>query len=91
MDRTTAYGARVIFKDAFTNIAHYTAPLRRFGASSSARLVVLAVGLSAMTAYTMPDLQKSAATWLILCLWCCLAYFAIESAIRARTAIRAEI
>ena len=81
----------MIFKDAFTNIAHYTAPLRRFGASSSARLVVLAVGLSAMTAYTMPDLQKSAATWLILCLWCCLAYFAIESAIRARTAIRDEI
>jgi voltage-gated potassium channel len=79
----------VIFKDALTNIAHYTAPIRRFGASAVARLVILTVGLWAMTAYTMPDLQRSAGTWLGACLWCCLAYFAIEGAVRARTAIRA--
>ncbi len=73
-------------KGAISNIGYYTAPLRRFGASSVARLVVLTVGLSAMTAYTIPDLQKTASLWLEACLWCCLAYFAVECAMRARTA-----
>jgi len=81
----------VIFKDALLNIAHYTAPLRRFGASSFARIVILGVGLSAMAAYTMPALQNAAGVWLVACLWCCLVYFAIESAIRVRTAISAGI
>ena len=71
------------------SIAHHTAPLRRFGASSFARLVILVVGLVAMTAYTMPDLQHFAGTWLVACLWCCLTYFAVDSIARARTAIRA--
>jgi voltage-gated potassium channel len=79
----------VIFKDALTNIAHHTAPLRRFGASSTAGLVILAVGLLAMTALTEPDLRRSAGIWLIASLWCCLAYFAVESALRARAAFRA--
>jgi voltage-gated potassium channel len=79
----------VIFKDALSNIAHYTAPLRRFGASSLARIVILGVGLAAMAAYTMPDLQRADRPWLEGCLWCCLGYFAIESAIHARTAFRA--
>jgi voltage-gated potassium channel len=77
-------------KGALSNIAHYTAPLRRLGASSLARLAVLAVGLAAMTAFTIPDLQKSGSIWLSACLWCCLAYFAIEGAVRARLAARAE-
>lgn len=76
-------------KGAISGIASYTAPLRRFGASSIARLVVLTVGLSAMTAYTIPDLQRAASLWLEACLWCCLAYFAVECAIRARAAYRA--
>ncbi len=79
----------MIFTTVLTNVAQHTAPLRRFGASSTARLVVLTVGLAAMTAYTVPDLQSSAGVWLVACLWCCLAYFAIDSAVRARTAIRA--
>jgi voltage-gated potassium channel len=79
----------VIYKDALANFAHYTAPLRRFGASSFARIVILAVGLAAMTAYTMPNLHGAAGLWLEACLWCCLAYFAIEIAIRVRSAIRA--
>jgi voltage-gated potassium channel len=79
----------VIFNDALTNIVHYTGPLRRFGASAFARVVIIAVGLSAMTALTMPDLQQSAGFWLTACLWCCLGYFAIDSAVHARTAIRA--
>ncbi len=37
---------------------------------------MIAVGLSAMTAYTMPDMQHAASLWLNACLWCCLAYFA---------------
>jgi voltage-gated potassium channel len=77
-------------KGALSNIAHYTAPLRRLGASSLARLVVLVIGLAAMTAFTIPELQKSASTWLSACLWCCLVYFAIEGAVRARLAARAE-
>ncbi len=76
-------------KATISAIASYTAPLRRFGASSLARLVVLAVGLSAMTAYTIPDLQRSASLWLEACLWCCLAFFAVECAMRARTAYSA--
>lgn len=79
----------MIFTTAFLNIAHHTAPLRRFGASAFARIVVLVLGLSAMTAYTVPELYAAAGVWLVSCLWCCLAYFAIDSTVRARTAIRA--
>jgi voltage-gated potassium channel len=42
-----------------------------------------------MTAYTMPDLQNSAGRWLTACLWTCLGYFTIDSAVRARIAIQA--
>jgi voltage-gated potassium channel len=79
----------VILKGAVTTLAHYTAPIRRFGASSLARFVVLAVGLVAMTALTMPDLARSAHGWLSACLWCCLAYFAVEGYVRAQTASHA--
>jgi voltage-gated potassium channel len=71
-------------------IAHLAAPLRRFGASSAARMLVLAVGLSAMTAYTVPALEGAAGGWLDACLWCCLAFFAVDAAVRARLAIRAS-
>ncbi|MFZ0524784.1 MAG: cyclic nucleotide-gated ion channel [Xanthobacteraceae bacterium] len=81
----------MIFNDAIGIIAQLTAPLRRFSASSVAGVVILAVGLSAMTVYTVPVLQSAAGGWLAACLWCCLAYFAVESAIRARTAIRAGL
>jgi hypothetical protein len=76
-----------MFKGALSGIAQFTAPLRRFGASSVARIIVLALGLSAMTVFTVPDLKRAADIWLTACLWCCLAYFAVECAIRARTAI----
>ncbi len=76
-------------KGAYASLAHYSAPLRRFGASSLARLCVLAVGLIAMTALTVPDLQRSAGGWLGGCLWCCLAYFLVESVGRAGGAFRA--
>ena len=85
------FGVGVIFSDAIGIIAQVTAPLRRFGASSLAGIVVLAVGLSAMTAYTVPALQSAAGGWLDACLWCCLAYFAVETVVRARTAIRASL
>ncbi|MFZ0424150.1 MAG: cyclic nucleotide-gated ion channel [Xanthobacteraceae bacterium] len=79
------------FKDAFANIVSHAVPVRRLGTSFVARIVVLIVGLAAMSAYTVPDLQKSARISLEACLWCCLAYFAIESGMRARTAIRAGL
>ena len=40
------------------------------------------MGLSAMTAYTIPDLQQLAGRWLVGCLWACLGYFAIDTAVR---------
>jgi len=76
----------VILRGAITKFAYYTAPIRRFGASSLARLVVLAAGLAAMTALTIPDLPRSANAWLGACLWCCLAYFAVEGFVRAQIA-----
>jgi voltage-gated potassium channel len=79
----------VIVKDSIGNLAELTAPLRHFSAYSVARLVVLTVGLSAMTAFTLPDLQNSTAIWLSATLWCCLGYFAVEAAVRARAAYRA--
>lgn len=75
----------MIFKDAIL----ITAPLRRFGGSTLARLLILTVGLSAMTAYSVPALQNPAGIWLGACLWCCLAYFAIDSGLRARAAVAA--
>jgi voltage-gated potassium channel len=78
-----------MLKGALTALAHYTAPLRRFGASSLGLIAVLAVGLAAMAALTIPDLPKSAGIWLNACLWCCLAYFAVESAVRARLPLSA--
>jgi voltage-gated potassium channel len=74
---------------ALTRLAYRTAPLRRFGASSIARLAVLAIGLGAMTAYTVPDLAKVAGGWLDACLWCCLAYFTVEGIVRYRVASQA--
>src|SRR5215469_11329683 len=63
--------------------------MRRFGASNSARTAVLALGLAAVTAYTVPDLQRMAGGWLNACLWACLCYFAIDSGARAQAAIKA--
>ena len=76
-------------KDGIARPAHHIAPFRRLGASSLARYVVLAVGLAAMTAFTIPDLPESADILLQGCLWCCLGYFAVEAADRARTALTA--
>jgi len=66
-----------------------TAPLRRFGASTLGRLAVLATGLAAMAAYTIPDLANTASGWLRGCLWCCLLYFVVEGFVRAKAAAQA--
>jgi voltage-gated potassium channel len=79
----------VKFEGTLGQLAYLAAPIRRFGASAFARLMILVVGLAAMTAYTMPGLQHAASAWLSACLWCCLIYFAIDGVIRARTAILA--
>jgi voltage-gated potassium channel len=47
------------------------------------------IGLSAMTAYTVPDLQASAGRWLVACLWTCLGYFAIDTGVRIQVAVQA--
>jgi voltage-gated potassium channel len=78
----------VVFKAVLRNIIHIAAPLRRFGASPSARLSVLVLGLTALTAYTVPELQRAAGGWLSACLWSCLGYFAIDGAVRANAAIQ---
>ncbi len=69
-----------------TRLVYLAGPLRRFGASSIARLAVLAIGFAAMTAYTVPDLAQVASGWLGACLWCCLAYFTVEGVVRYRAA-----
>lgn len=71
-----------------SDLGYYTAPLRRFGASLIARHFVLAVGLIAMTALTMPEMRSRAGAFLQACLWCCLVYFAIDSIVRARAALQ---
>jgi voltage-gated potassium channel len=71
-------------KDALSNLAYYSAPFRRFGASRLAHYLILAVGLIAMTAFTVPELWSSSGIWLSAVLWCCLVYFAVESAVHAR-------
>ena len=52
-------------------------PLRT-GAYRAAYLIVLAIGLTAMTTMTVPGLGAEARTWLTVCLWCCLGFFACE-------------
>jgi voltage-gated potassium channel len=71
-------------KGVLTDLAYLTAPLRRFGASTLARYLVLAVGLFAMTAFTVPDVRSAAGGFLVAGLWLCLGYFAIDGAMRAR-------
>jgi voltage-gated potassium channel len=66
---------------ALTLLAQYSAPLRRFGAWAPVRHLVLAVGLLAMTAFTVPEARAAAGIWLSVCLWCCLGFFAAESAL----------
>ena len=82
-------GLEVSVKADVGKFAHLTAPIRRFGASNSARTAVLALGLAAVTAYTVPDLQRTAGGWLNACLWACLCYFTIDSGARAHAAIKA--
>jgi len=85
----SATGLEVSFKPVFGKFAGLAAPMRRFGASTSARTAVLALGLAAVTAYTVPELQRAAGGWLAACLWACLGYFAIDSGVRAQAAIQA--
>jgi voltage-gated potassium channel len=71
---------------ALPNLAQYTAPLRRFGAWLPARYLVVAVGLIAMTAYTVSELRGAGGFWLRVCLWCCLGFFATDGALRLQAA-----
>ena len=84
-----ATGLEVSVKPDFERFIRLTAPIRSFGASNSARTAVLALGLAAVTAYTVPDLQRMAGGWLNACLWACLGYFTIDSGARAHAAIKA--
>jgi voltage-gated potassium channel len=78
----------VVLEPVVRNVINFAAPIRRFGASSLARISVLVLGLTALTAYTVPELQREAGGWLSACLWSCLGYFAIDGAVRANAAIR---
>jgi voltage-gated potassium channel len=72
-----------------SKVTQYSAPLRRFRASALARYLVLAAGMMAMTAFTVPELGAAAGIWLNVVLWCCLAYFAVDGALRAEARWRA--
>jgi voltage-gated potassium channel len=54
------------------------------------QFVVLAVGLTAMTWMTVPGVSPKAHDWLSICLWCCLAIFAIELVLNCWPGSRAE-
>jgi len=69
-----------------SSIGFFAGPLRRFGRSALARYLVLAIGLSAMTVLTVPKVRDPAGPWLNAVLWCCLAYFAVDAAVRMATA-----
>jgi voltage-gated potassium channel len=73
-------------KGSLSNLAYYTSPFRRFGVSALVQYLVLAAGLVAMTGFTAPELRASFGIWLNVALWCCLAYFAIETAVHIRAA-----
>jgi voltage-gated potassium channel len=45
---------------------------------------VLAVGLAAMTAMTVPDLSAGSRVWLAVTLWCCLGFFAGDLVVKSR-------
>jgi voltage-gated potassium channel len=60
--------------------------LRRFAASMVARYVILAAGLVGMSALTVAELRESFGFWLNAGLWLCLAYFAIDGAVRLNAA-----
>jgi voltage-gated potassium channel len=65
-----------------STLSYYSAPLRRFGVTGALRYAALAIGLIAMTAFTVPDIESAAGVGLSVCLWCCLAFFAVESVVR---------
>ena len=78
-------------KGVFSTLMQYSAPLRRYRGSALAHYLIVAIGLIAMTAYTVPELRSSAGVGIAACLWLCLLYFAIESAARARAAWGARV
>ena len=78
----------MVFKPVVRSFVHFAGPLRRFGAWPSARMSVLVLGLTALTAYTVPELQQAAGGWLSACLWSCLGYFAIDGLVRANAAMQ---
>jgi voltage-gated potassium channel len=69
---------------AFSSLAQYSAPFRRFAAWAPVRRLILAVGLVAMTGFTVPEVRTAFGIWLTVCLWCCLGFFAVESGLRLR-------
>jgi voltage-gated potassium channel len=57
--------------------------LRR-GAYRIVQYSVLAIGLAAMMAMTVPDLRAGSRTWLAVTLWCCLGFFAGDLVVKSR-------
>jgi voltage-gated potassium channel len=54
------------------------------GAFRILHFVVQGIGLAAMAAITTATIDAPIRNWLIVALWCCLAFFAIEFALRLR-------
>jgi voltage-gated potassium channel len=66
----------------FENLLSQFGPFRR-GAYRILEYSVLAVGLAAMTAMTVPDLRAELRTELTISLWCCLGFLACELVIKS--------
>jgi voltage-gated potassium channel len=85
---SSGVGASQMSKGAFSSLAVFGAPFRRFGGSLLGRHLILAAGLLAMTLLTVPDLRVAAGLWLQVVLWFCLAYFAVETVMHLVNAAR---
>lgn len=60
------------------NQSRLVAPLRRSWSRLPIRHMTLAVGILAMTAFTVPEARHSAGIPLLVCMRCCLAFFGAE-------------
>jgi voltage-gated potassium channel len=76
-------------KGVTASFTQLSAPLRRLRVTALAHYLIIAIGLVAMSAFTVPEVRNSAGLWLSVLLWGCLGYFAIEVAAGARAAWRA--
>jgi len=69
---------------AGSNHTRVSAQLRRFWSRMPLRYIVLALGLLAMTIFTVPAARTLFRTELLVWMWCCLGFFGAELVARIK-------